>query len=266
MHAAIKLNQEEKMSIAKGIVDTLIELMQRTITAKSAKNRAEAWSKSHNQSRKFRAYDTILLKILTGKQHLPGRLRDFRLNLLDEDRSIWESQLSDILLKRLALRLNLIEYQGGNFRFPVGRPKADWFAEENRGRDSYYQPSFVKMKIDQVLNDSATLEYMSNMLLTTESVSDYFAYSWLTVLHQMKENERAFLNSFKPTGVSEQQLKLNFENPGPWIFVKDLTDEKMRLLSAAYAQEIIEQCKKNENNIAVYSLAALLYFGMAYDA
>ena len=72
-------------------------MMERIITTKSPKNRARDWRRPHEQSKTGITRSTVLFNILTNTQKLPARPRDFRINLAEEEKSIGDSELSDIL-------------------------------------------------------------------------------------------------------------------------------------------------------------------------
>ena len=261
--SGITISEEEKRVVIEGIIDTLSIIMQKVVIETSAKNRAKAWSRTNNQSKTSTTYDTILYNLLSGKQSLPVRPRDFRLNLSDEEKYIGSAELSDILT-RLTLRIGILDRTHTNFPFRAGRPSyKSNLVIERRGRLSNYESSQIKKIIDEVLKDDETIKSINSSLFEN-GLYEFLRYSWATTLYQMKQDERPFLNTFRPVGISKKQLELNYEQkPGPWIPISDLSEEKLERLSAAYAEETIKQYKENGNNL-IYLVAGLLYFGNAY--
>jgi hypothetical protein len=255
---------EEKILIIQGIINTSLKMMEKTMTEKSAKKRAKRRSGSHNQSKTDMAHNNILFDLLIGKQHLPARPRDFRLNLADKEKNIGRAELSDILSS--IVKISMLENKRNNYPYPRGRPKL-YLSDELRGRkDSYYESSKIKVIIDEILNDPEAIKAIDNALIGSDIFYNYLKYSFETALYQMKENEQAFLNSFKPMirkyGLS---YKKKDELDESWIYVKDLTEDKLKALAGAYSRNMIAQFKKDGKNI-FYTIAGLLYFGDAYKS
>jgi hypothetical protein len=258
-----KLTSEEKRLIVEGIIRTARKMMEKVTTEKSAKNRAKEWCKPHIQSKKSMTHDAILFNVLNQNQHLPARPRDFRLILSDGEKDIGQAELSDNLAR--LVNIYLLENKRGDFRFPRGKPKFNsHFARERRGRLSYYNQTALKVKIDEVLGDPESMKLINGALIASDELYKFLKYSFATSFYQMKENEEAFFNSFKYLGITREQIKLNNKTPGPWIPISNLSIDKLERLAGAYAHQTIKEDYKDGNGI-LYTIAALLYFGRAYE-
>jgi hypothetical protein len=143
-----------------------------------------------------------------------------------------------------------------------GRPKRT-LSPESRGRDSYYDFSDLKRLIQAALKELPTTKLIDDRLLSDQKLYRFLKYSFSSAFYQAKEDEEAFLNSFRPYGLSEQQLELNKKSMGPWILFKDMTKEKLENLAGAYAKKAIEELKRNNIPI-IYEVAILLDMNNAY--
>jgi hypothetical protein len=258
------LTEAEKKIVIEGITSTFLRLMQR-VTQLSAKNRARAWCRAHNQSKKKITHDSILYNILSGKQCLPARPRDFGLNLSDEGKDIDPAELSDVLT-RIVINIRLLDRKHDDFPFRVGRPSSQsYLADERRGRLSYYKPSRIKKAIDETLHDEKAIESINRSLLGNKLFYEFLKYSWATTLYQMKQSEESFLNTFKTVGITKKQLDQNYEEKSQdkWIAINDVSEEKLQSLSTAYAQETIKRYSRNRKTL-IYLVAGLLHCGNAY--
>ena len=254
------LPEETKNTTIKGITETLLKMMEKITTEKSAKNRAKNWSRAHSQSKKTRIYNTILFNLLNGKQNVPARPRDFRLNLAPEDEAIDGGDLSDIL--RRLVDQYMLDPKRENFPFPRGWPKS-YLSKERRGSFSYYDQSKEMECIDIVLKDPDAIRTISNVLSETNILFGFLKYSFAVAFYQMKENKgQAFLNSFRDVGITIKQLELNNKKPGPWIPVNRLSNERLEKLAGQYARTTLQFWKGED--ILIYTIAGLLYFGKAY--
>jgi hypothetical protein len=262
--ASITISEKEKASLVQGIIDSALKLMERIITDKSAKNRAISWSKSHKQSTTDITSDTILFNIFANVQQLPARPRDFRINLSDDEKKIEGPELSDVLTS-IVFDFYVLENNRDSFPFPIGKRKS-YLAEEDRGRNSYYKPSIIKEAIDEVLRDPKTIKTVDNALVGAEITYKFLKYSFEAGLYQSKENEKAFLNTYKPE-IMKYGLahKTKEELDESWLYVKDLSKEKMKSLAKAYARKQIQQFKEDGKNV-LYVVAGLIYLSKAYES
>ena len=87
---------EDKEWVVDEICYVIQKRIEKIITEKSAKNRAKSWSKPNSQSKTKLTFDSILYNVMTGKQQLPARPRDIRLNLPEPEKSIEGPELSDV--------------------------------------------------------------------------------------------------------------------------------------------------------------------------
>jgi hypothetical protein len=165
--------------------------------------------------------------------------------------------------------MNLLNRKRDDFPFPRGRPKSKsngYTAEERRGGPSYYEPSKIKEIIDKILKDPQAIKEIDNALIGTEIYYKFIKYSFETALYQIKENEDAFLNSYKPAirkyGLADKNKEEQNES---WIYARDLTENKIKALSERYAHSAIAQFRNEGKNI-IYAIAGLLYFRGAYDS
>jgi hypothetical protein len=256
---------EEKKLLLHEIINICLKMMVKIITEKSPKKRARKWSGTHSQSKMAITRDSILFNLLTDKQRLPARPRDFRLRLADEEKNIKRWDLHESLTSYV--RMILLNHKRADFPFPRGRPKSnDYTAEERRGGPSYYEPSKVKETIDEILKDPQAIKEIDNALIGTEIFYKFIKYSFETALYQIKENEDAFFNSYKP---AIRKYGLAYKNKEEinesWIYARDLTENKIKALSEQYAYRAIAQFRNEEKNI-IYTIAGLFYFCDAYDS
>jgi hypothetical protein len=259
------ITDEEKRFLIHEIINACLKMMEKIITEKSPKKRARKWSGTNEQSKMAITRGSILFNLLTDKQPLPARPRDFRLQLADEEKNIKRWDMTEILTSYV--RMNLLDPKRDDFPFPKGRPKSDSrIAEERRGGPSYYEPSKIKEIIDEILKDPQAIKEIDNGLIGTEIFYKFIKYSFETALYQIKENEDAFLNSYKPAIRKYGLVYKNKEKQNEsWIYARDLTENKIKDLSEQYAHSAIAQFR-NEGKNVIYTIARLLYFRDVYDS
>ena len=265
--ARITISDEEKALLVQGIIDSALKLMERIITDKSAKNRAISWSKSHKQSRIAITSDTILFNVFANVQQLPARPRDFRINLSeDEDeKKIGDPELSDVLTS-MVFDFCVLENNRDRFPFLKGRRKS-YLAEENRGRNSYYEPSIIKEVIDEVLRDPEAIKTIDDALIGAEITYKFLKYSFEAGLYQSKENEKAFLNTYKPAIMKYgQAYKTKEELNESWLYVKHTSREKLKSLAKAHAHNLIQQFKGDGKNVLYVVAGLIIYLNKAYES
>lgn len=255
--------EEEKAILIQGIINSTLKMMERIITSKSPKKCARDSAKPYQQSKTAITKSTIFLNTLTNNQKLPARPRDFRASLADEEKSIGMSELSDIL--SAMVRHYLLEPKRSNLLFPRGRPKSDTrIVDERRGRFSYYQQSNVKGIIDEVIKDSDSINKIDNAVLNSEIFYRFLKYSFETYLYQMKENEKAFLNSMRGT-IIKYGLKDKKDLDSSDILARDLTPETIKRLSKGYAINTMKKFQQDRKNI-LYTVGALFFLLKVYPS
>jgi hypothetical protein len=266
--AKLTISEEEKASLVQGIIESASKMMERIITTKSPKNRARDWCKPHQQSKTGITRGTVLFNILTNTQRLPARPRDFRINLAGEEKSIGDSELSDILA--LSVRNYLLEHKRDNFPFPRGSPKSDektsGIADERRGTLSYYTPSRIRSIIDEILSDPKSIESIDKAILHSKVFYSFAKYYYEVCLYQMKEDEQAFLNTMSPAirkyGLRHKSTK---ELDSLDIYARDLTPDKIDNLTKGYAINTMNKLQQDGKNI-LYTVAALFSILNVYSS
>lgn len=253
--------KDDEGSLVEAICVAIERMMEKIMTKKSPKERASFWCHSHNQSQKRSTFDSVFYNLITGKQRLPARPRDVRLNLAEKERTIDWGELSDVLAKLVAL--NIIDGHRDNFPLPRGRPNRE-LSPEYRGRNSYYVFSDLKNLISEVLKDPSMITSINGRLVSNKQLYGFLKYSYACIIHQAKQNEHSFQNTFRPYGMTEQQLELNGKREGPRILFKDISDKKLEQLAGAYAKRAIENLESNRIPI-IYLVAILLDIGQVYE-
>ena len=141
--------------------------------------------------------NTISINILTNDQKLPARPRDFKSGVASEKKSIGNPEISDVLAS-LCRRL-ILKHSEKSFSNPRGRPiSSSDPSNETRGRKSYYEIARVKQIIDQVLDDHESFKKIDNTITGLDIYFKHRKYSIEAALHQMKIDEKMFLNTYKP--------------------------------------------------------------------
>ena len=116
-----EISDKEKELIVQGLIEYTIKFMTDCVDRETSKKRAKRFTKPHNQSKTAIAKDTLQYNILTKKQALPARPRDFRLKLSNEENKIGMAEMTDILSSSPFLG-NLLERQNKKYPFRRGRP------------------------------------------------------------------------------------------------------------------------------------------------
>jgi hypothetical protein len=253
------ITEEQKTKFVQGIIDSTLQLMENIISRKSPKSCARDNCKPNKQSKTDITRNTIFLRTLTNTQRLPARPRDFRISLAEEEKNIGYSELSDVLSSMASQ--HFLENERKKFPFPKGRPLSDihesGIAEERRGAKSYYKPSRIKEMIDEILQDSKSTQSIDNAILNSEIFYKFLKYSFEVYLYQMKEDEKAFLNSMRPAiikyGLEHKSLE---ELDDSYIFAKDLTPDKIKRLAKGYAIDTMSKFQPDGRNI-LYTVGAL---------
>jgi hypothetical protein len=224
------------------ICDAIEKRTEKIIGQKSPRSRAKSWSNKYSQSRSRLTFDSLIFNLMTGKQQLPARPRDLRLNLQAEEKGIKSPELSDAISR--LVRLGIVEGNRVKLPLPRGRPTRV-LSEESRGRYSYYRFSDIKNLVDAILNDPISLKRINDKLIQGGKLYNYLKYAFETAFNQAKQNEEAFLNTFRPYAIRYQQLELNRKSEGAWIKFRDMPRAKLKQLAGLYAEKIIKDSKKN---------------------
>jgi hypothetical protein len=256
--ARITISEKEKAILVQGVIDSALKIMQRIISTKSPKKCARDSSKPHAQSKTNITRGTIFFNILTNNQRLPARPRDFRINLAEEEKDLADSELSDILSS--IVRQHFLERKREKLSFPRGRPVSDikksGIARGRRGAKSYYT-SQIKQVVDEILKDSKSRESIDNAILKSEIFYRFLKYSFEVSLYQMKEDERAFLNTMKaPINQYGLPYKKLEELDSSYIFVKDLTPDEIKRQAKGLAIVTVKKFQEDGKNI-LYTVAGL---------
>jgi len=255
------LSLEERQWIIEGICYAVNKMIEKIITEKSPKNRAKSWSLPHSQSHKRLAFDSMMYNLMSGKQQVPARPRDFRLNLAPQESEIDSGELFDGFAKLVAFHIG--DAHRNDFPFPRGKPKQA-FSSERRGRNSYYDYSELKNIVHEFVTEPQMIELISERLLANEKLFSFLKYSFCTVFYQAKENPQEFLNSFRPYGLNYKQLELNSEKPGPWLNFSDMSTGKLEELAGSYTRKSIQNFQSS--NIPIfYEVAIILQMIVSYE-
>ena len=98
------------------------------------------------------------------------------------------------------------------------------------------------------------LASIDEKLMQSGKLHAFLKYSFEGVFYQAKENEKGFRNTFRPFGVSEEQLEMNKKKEGNRIRFRDMSQEKLRQLADAYARKTLEENRKKNNIPMVYEI------------
>jgi hypothetical protein len=260
----IAISEEEKALLVQEIIRTVRILMEKTISRKSPKNRARDSSKPHKQSKTHIAGDTILFNTLTNTQRLPARPRDFRINFCEEEKNIQYSELSDILSSMVSK--HILENKREKFSYPKGRPLSDikksGIAEERRGPNSYYELSRVKELINEILKES--IQVIDNAILKSPIFYSFLKYGFKVGFYQMKENEKAFMNTMKPA-IKKYGFIHKSKPDTSEILARDLTPDKIERLAKGYAINTMSNFKEDGKNI-LYSISGVFSLFNVYGS
>lgn len=232
----VSAKNDETDSIIDDIAFALKKRMEKFITEKSARSRAKSWSKPHKQSHKSLAFDTIFNNLLVGQQQLPARPRDFRLNMAEQESKIDYGELSDELAR--LVRLYILGRHEDKLPRPRGRPNSE-LSSETRGRLSYYEPSSLKKQISNALSEPSTVRHLNERLIKDKILYRFVKYSIASAFYQARENEDAFLNSFRPYGLRLEQLEMNSEKGWKLAEFNKMSDERLESLAGAYSKNVI---------------------------
>ena len=203
-----EISDKEKELIVQGLIEYTIKFMTDCVDRETSKKRAKRFTKPHNQSKTAIAKYTLQYNILTKKQALPARPRDFRLKLSNEENKIGMAEMTDILSSSPFLG-NLLERQNKKYPFRRGRPTS--ILKERRGKPTYYTESDIQKIFDSILKDSKIIKQIDGIVTNHEIFPKFIKYSFGVYFKEMKENETAFRNSYKPiiTNHKLQHLEKN---------------------------------------------------------
>jgi hypothetical protein len=213
----------------------------------------------HHQSKTAIAEDTIQYNILTKKQELPARPRDFRLKLANEEKNIGMAEMTDILSSSPFLG-NLLERHNEKYPFKRGRPNSN-LAKERRGKPVYYADSDIQKIFDSIITDSKIIERIDDIVTNHEIFPKFLNYSLEVYFKEMKEDETAFRNSYKPIIMNHklQHLENNKLANNQWILAKDMDKNKIKELSRKYIHRYKDNLNRLQLNI-IYMAGLFKYF------
>jgi hypothetical protein len=229
-----EISDKEKELIVQGLIENTIKFMTDCIDRQTSKKRAKRFTKPHYQSTTSISKDTLQYNILIKKQTLPARPIDFRLKLANEEKQIGMSEMTDILSSSPFLG-NLLERHNEKYPFRRGRPNSN-LAEERRGKPVYYADSDIQKIFDSIIKDSKLLKQIDDIVTNHEIFPLFLNYSFEVYFKEMKEDETAFKNSYKPLIQNHklQSFEKNKIDNNQWILAKDLDKNKIKELSQKY--------------------------------
>jgi hypothetical protein len=231
------LSKYEKELVKDAIIRGVIEIMQRTVSSFSPKDRARKRSNKHRQSKTGLARTYTIFNVLTGRQKLPAHPRDFNLDLPD-CQIIPRWDFHSVLL--LMVRSGLLQAKKHNFPYPRGRPIKERLGEERRGNPGYYVDSKLKKIIDECLSDDKILKKINKLILRSDQLLKFIKYSLQTHLYQIQFSENAFRNSNRPA-IAQYGIGQVADMDGSWVLVRDLSDQRIDRLAEAYAYRTIQK-------------------------
>src|ERR671911_176923 len=170
------MSDKEKELIVKEITEYTIKFMADCIDRETSKKRAKRFTRPHHQSKTEISKDTIQYNILTKKQELPARPRDFRLKLANEEKNIGMAEMTDILSSSPFLG-NLLERHNEKYPFKRGRPNSN-LAKERRGKPVYYADSDIQKIFDSIITDSKIIEQIDDIITNQEIFPKFLKYSF----------------------------------------------------------------------------------------
>ena len=106
------------------------------------------------------------------------------------------SEMTDILSSSPFIG-NLLEGHNGKYPFSRGRPKSN-LAGEKRGRPKYYTESERQKIFDCIMKDSKIVKQIDDIVTNHEIFPKFINYSLEIMFKEIKKDEKAFRNSYKP--------------------------------------------------------------------
>jgi hypothetical protein len=180
-NAKRSITDQQKETLAQGIISCSFKLMEKIITAKSPKKRARAISNPYQQSKKVIAGNTLLFNLLTDNQELPARPRDFRASLAGEEKDLGGPELSDIL--SLMVKQYFLDPSRTELTYARGRPESDaGIVDERRGRPSHYDQSELKFIVNELLTDTELVKKIDSEVLNSEIFYRFLKYAFETLV------------------------------------------------------------------------------------
>ena len=247
--SSFEISDKEKELIVQGLIEHTIKFMTDCVDKETSKERAKRFTKPHHQSETAIAKDTIQYNLLTKKQELPARPRDFRLKLANEEKQIGMAEMTDILSSSPFLG-NLLKRHNEKYPFSRGRPSSN-LANERRGKPRYYTESDIQKIFDSIIKDSKVIRQIDDIVTNHEIFPKFLNYSFGVYFKEMKEDETAFRNSYKPIIMNHklQHLEKNNVANNQWIFAKDIDKNKIKELSQKYAHRYKTNLNRQSLNI-----------------
>ena len=232
--SSFEISNKEKEMIAQGIIEHAIQFMIDCVNSETSTKRANRFTKSHHQSKSAIAQDTIQYNILTRKQEIPARPRDFRLKLANEEKQIGMSEMTDIFPSSPFIG-NLLEGHNGKYPVRRGRPKSN-LAGERRGRPKYYTESERQKIFDCIMKDSKIVKQIDDIVTNHEIFPKFINYALEVMFKEIMKDEKAFRNSYKPMIINKplqylEKNELDNTSTNQWIFPANLNKNKIKELS-----------------------------------
>jgi hypothetical protein len=229
------MSDKEKEMFAQGIIEHTIRFMIDCVSRETSTERGNRFTKRHHQSKTAITQDILQYNLITKKQELPARPRDFRLKLDNEEKQIGMSEMTDILSSSPFLG-NLLDGHDEKFPFRRGRPNSN-LSKERRGKPKYYTASERQKIFDSIIKDSIIVKQIDDVVTNHEIFPEFIKYSLETMFKEIKKDETAFKNSYKSI-IMNNKLQYLENNDRllnhQWIFPTKLDKKKIKELSKHY--------------------------------
>jgi len=259
--SSFDISDKEKEMFAQGIMEHTIRFMIDCVNRETSTKRAKKFTKPHHQSKTAIAQDSIQYNIITKKQELPARPRDFRLQLTTEEKDIGMSEMTDILSSSPFLG-NLLDGHDEKFRFHRGRPNSK-LAKERRGKPKYYTESERQKIFNSIINDSKIIKQIDEIVTNHEIFPKFLNYSLETMFKEIKKDETAFRNSYKSIIINKplpylEKSEIHNKSSKQWIFPANLDKNKIKELAKQYTLKSKNRINRQLLNV-IYLAGVLRY-------
>lgn len=259
--SSFEISNKEKEMIALGIIEYTIKFMINCVNRETSTKHANRFTKSHHQSKTAIAQNTIQYNILTKKQEIPARPRDFRLKLANEEKQIGMAEMTNILSSSPFIG-NLLEGHDGKYPFSRGRPKSN-LAKERRGKPRYYDESDIQKIFDCIVKESKIVKQIDDIVTNHEIFPKFINYSLEIMFKEVKKDEKAFRNSYKPMIINKplqylEKNELYNTSNNQWIFPANLDKNKIKELSKQHTLRYMNNVNRQKLDF-IYWAGFLLY-------
>ena len=256
-----EFSENQKKVLILDIVEAIEAIMKDIMSKRTPEKLAISLCGKYKHSERHLTRDTLLVNILSDSQiqSLPARPRDFRVNLLDEQKKIEGHGLQDML--KFLVKTHILNHTKENFEFPRGRPsKFSTLAEETKGRnDSVYDKTDIYRIIDDFLN-LPIVEAIDNQL-NKQTMYNFLEYSFASHLYEMKICPEKFLESMTPYKRISKDRHDKYSG-FPLVLAKDFTPDRITDLSRKYALVTLDN--NDYNSRMIYVISALLIYSGKY--